>query len=131
MKEVRVIQEHFIQRLKGVLPPNVGLAEEISDVLGISIDSAYRRIRGQTEFTIDEIFRITRKYTISIDDVFSNKANTVTFAYTKLTDSESNFELYLNRLIEHLKVINKFPNKKIYYVAEEMPLFYSFFFRGN
>jgi hypothetical protein len=95
--------------------------------LDVSIDSAYRRIRGETELTIDEIYKITKKYAISVDEVFSNRGDTVTFAYTKLTDSAKNFEAYLTRLTGHLNKINKFENKKIYYVAEEIPMFYSFF----
>lgn len=122
-----MIQNQFIGRFKEVLPPGVGLAEEIADVLGVSTDSAYRRIRGETELTIEEVYKISKKYTISIDDVFSNQNDTVTFSYTKLTDSEENFEIYLNRLLTHLKTMKKFENRKIYYVAEEIPIFYSFF----
>ena len=127
INEPLLIQNTFIHKLKEVIPPSVGLAEELADVLDVSIDSAYRRIRGETELTIEEIYKLTRKYTISIDDVFSNRRDTVTFAYTKLTDSEENFAAYLNRLLGHLLTINKFENKKIYYVAEETPIFYSFF----
>ncbi len=121
------VQENFIQKLKQVLPSGMGLAEEIADILDVSIDSAYRRIRLETELTIQEIYKISKKHTISVDEVFGNQSDTVTFAYTKLTDSAKNFEGYLNRLINHLKTINKFENKKIYYVAEEIPIFYSFF----
>ncbi|PBQ32297.1 hypothetical protein CNR22_11115 [Sphingobacteriaceae bacterium] len=123
------IQSHFISRFKQVLPPGMGFAEEMADVLEVSIDSAYRRIRGETELTIDEIYKITKKYAISMDEVFSNRGDTVTFAYTKLTDSAKNFKDYLTRLYTHLNTINKFENKKIYYVAEEIPMFYSFFSR--
>ncbi len=120
------IQDHFIEKLKEVLPPGIGLAEELSDVLGISLDSAYRRIRGETEISIDEVYKLTKQYTLSVDDVFSNQKDTVTFAYTKLTDSEANFEAYLNRLFNHLKRIHTFDKKRIHYVAEEIPIFYSF-----
>jgi hypothetical protein len=120
------IQNFFISKFKEVLPPSVGMAEELADVLSVSIDSAYRRIRGETELTIEEIYKITKKYAISVDDVFSNRSDTVTFAYTKLTDSARNFEDYLSRILNHLKLINKFDNKRIYYVADEVPLFYSF-----
>jgi plasmid maintenance system antidote protein VapI len=126
-KSVSEIQEHFISRFRQVLPPGIGMAEEMADLLEVSIDSAYRRIRGETELTLDEIYRISKHYAISIDEVFSNLSDTVTFAYTKLTDSSANFEEYLGRITNHLKIINQFPNKKIYYVAEEIPLFYSFF----
>ena len=121
------IQSQFISRFKQVLPPGVGLAEEMADLLMVSIDSAYRRIRGETELTIEEIFKIAKKYEISVDEVFSSRGDKVTFAYTTLTDSVKNFEDYLVRLTNHLKTINKFENKKIYYVAEEIPMFYSFF----
>lgn len=121
------IQEHFITRFRQVLPPGLGMAEEIAEILEVSTDSAYRRIRGETELTLEEIYKICKRYTISVDDVFSNRSDTVTFAYTKLTDSAQNFEDYLTRLTNHLKTINKFENKKIYYVAEEIPIFYSFY----
>lgn len=121
------IQNHFIDKLREVLPPGIGLAEELSDVLGISLDSAYRRIRGETEISIDEVYKLSRQYTLSIDDVFSNQKDTVTFAYTKLTDSEKNFETYLTRLNNHLSRIATFDQKRIHYIAEEIPIFYSFF----
>jgi hypothetical protein len=121
------IQNHFINRFKEVLPSGVGLAEEMADLLQVSTDSAYRRIRGETELTIEEVYKISKKYALSIDDVFSNQNDTVTFSYTKLTDSDHNFEIYLNRLLTHLKTLKKFDNRKIYYVAEEIPVFYSFF----
>jgi len=121
------IQNFFIKRFKEILPPGIGLAEELADLLEVSIDSAYRRIRGETELTIEEVYKITKKYAISVDEVFSNQNDTVTFAYTKLTDDPKNFESYLNRILSHLKTINKFENKRIFYVAAEIPMFYSFF----
>lgn len=126
-KKDNTVQNQFIVRFKHNLPPGIGLAEEMSDILEVSIDSAYRRIRGETELTIDEIYKISKKYSISLDEVFGNQSDTVTFAYTKLTDSAKNFETYLSRIINHLKAINKFEDRKIYYVAEEIPIFYSFF----
>lgn len=121
------LQNIFIQKLKENLPKNVGLAEEMAEILEISTDSAYRRIRGETDLSIDEVYKLTKKYNISVDSVFSNLSDTVTFAYTKLTDSAENFEKYLSRICNHIKLINTFPDKKIIYVAEEVPIFHSFF----
>ena len=126
-KTVLPLQGRFIQRFKEVIPPGMGVAEELADILNVSIDSAYRRIRGETELTLEEVYSLSKKYAISIDEVFGNQNDTVTFSYTKLTDSADNFELYLKRLLTHLETLNKFDNRKIYYVAEEVPMFYSFF----
>ncbi len=120
------LQEVLIKKLKETLPPSVGLAEELADVLGISLDSAYRRIRCETDLSIDEVYKLTKKYAISVDSVFSNLSDTVTFTYTKLTDSPGNFGKYLDRIYAHVKGINSFSEKKIVYAAEEVPLFYSF-----
>jgi hypothetical protein len=119
-------QDQFISKLRQMLPSGIGLAEELADILQISTDSAYRRIRGETGLSIDELFRITKKYAISVDDVFSNRSETVTFNYIKLTDSAKNFEEYLGWIVTHVHLLSKFSDRKIYYIAEELPLFYSF-----
>ncbi|MCW3078228.1 MAG: hypothetical protein JWO32_2837 [Bacteroidetes bacterium] len=129
VKPALQVQNHFISKLKEVMPQGIGLADEIADVLDVSIDSAYRRIRGETELTIEEVYKLTRKHAISVDEVFSNQSGTVTFAYTKLTDCVNNFEEYLKRVLSQLKDLNKFESKKLYYVAEEIPMFYSFYSR--
>jgi len=121
------VQDVFIKRLKELMPPNVGLAEELADILDVSIDSAYRRIRGETEISLNEIFKISKHYNFSVDEIFGYQNSTVTFNYTKLTDNSKNFEDYLNRLIGHLQMMNQFDNRKLFYVAEEVPIFYSFF----
>ncbi len=125
--KTRTVQDIFIQKLKESLPPSIGIAEEIAELLGISIDSAYRRIRGETDLSINEIQKITQKHKISLDNIFSSMGDTVTFTYTKLTDSEENFEKYLTQLYSHTKKLNSFTDRKLFYVAEELPIFYSFF----
>lgn len=126
-KEEAVIQQVFLQKLKEVLPANISLADEIAEVLNVSIDSAYRRLRGDTDLSIDEVYKLAKKYNISLDGIFSNLNDTVTFAYTKLIDSSENFEKYLGRIYNHLKLLNSFEDKRLLYVAEELPIFYSFF----
>lgn len=121
------LQTVFVQKLKEYIPSNVALVDEMAEILGISTDSAYRRIRCETELSLDEVFKITDKYNISVDSIFSNLNDTVTFAYTKLTDSAGNFEKYLSRILNHLVLLNTYEDRRLYYVAEEVPLFHSFF----
>ena len=49
------IQEQLINKIKAVLPMNENLVQSISDVLNLSVDSAYRRIRGEKLFNIEEV----------------------------------------------------------------------------
>lgn len=121
------VQEQFFSKLKQILPANVGMAEELAEILDVSTDSAYRRIRGETELTISEIFEITKKYPLSIDNILGTSGNNVSFTYTKLVDSATNFEIYLKRILGHLTLLSQSGIGKLAYVACEIPMFYSFY----
>lgn len=121
------MQEVFIKRLKQIAPANVSLVDDLADILKISNDSAYRRLRCETELSLDETYKICKHYRISADAIFSEKANSVTCNYIKLTDSALNFEDYLLSIHHQLEKIRKTENSKIIYAAEEIPLFHSFY----
>ena len=99
------MQEVFIKHLKQAVPANVSLVDDIADLLNISNDSAYRRLRNETELSLDETYKICKHYRISIDSVLSNKGDSVTCNYIKLTDSEENFDNYLTGLL--MQIITK------------------------
>jgi hypothetical protein len=122
-----VMQEVFIKHLKQVVPSNVSLVDDIADLLQISNDSAYRRLRNETELSLDETYKICKHYRISIDSVLSNNGDSVTCNYIKLTDSIDNFENYLTGLLNQLQKLQKADDAKIIYAAEEIPIFHSFF----
>ncbi len=121
------MQEVFIKHLKQAVPANVSLVDDIADLLKISNDSAYRRLRNETELSLDETYKICKHYRISIDSVLSNKGDSVTCNYIKLTDSEENFDNYLTGLLMQLERLQKSEDAKIIYAAEEIPIFHSFF----
>lgn len=121
------MQDIFIKHLKKIVPANISLVDDIAELLNISTDSAYRRLRNETELSLDETYKICRHYKISIDSVFSNKGDSVTCNYIKLTDSALNFENYLKSLLDQLTKLEKAENSKIIYAAEEVPIFHSFY----
>lgn len=115
----------FIAHLKQVVPANIVLVDDVAALLNISNDSAYRRLRCETEFTLDETYKICAHYRISIDALFSNKGNSVTCNYTKLTNTIDNFEGYLNSLLQQIQQIQKTEGVKLIYAAQEVPIFRS------
>ena len=44
----------LMQRIKEALPKNISLVDELADLLKISNDSAYRRMRGQTDLSVEK-----------------------------------------------------------------------------
>lgn len=121
------MQEMFIKHLKQIVPTNVSLVDDIADLLNISNDSAYRRLRNETVLSLDETYKICKHYKISVDSVFSNMGDSVTCSYIKLTDSAENFENYLAGILNQLLRLQKAEQSKIIYAAEEIPIFHSFY----
>jgi hypothetical protein len=122
-------QNQLIRKLKESIPPNHSLVEEMADLLQISTDSAYRRIRGETALTIDEVTRLCSHYRIPFD--FAGKpqgniGNTVTFNYHHLSDDLSNFEGYLRNILNDMRRIKAASPKEIIFAAEDIPIFHHF-----
>lgn len=125
--ESKTAQINFIKRIKDVIPPNHSLVDELADVLAISTDSAYRRIRGETSLTIDEVSKLCSHYKISFDVFGGNLAGSVTFNYHLLGNETLNFVNYLQNIRDDLKKIKQASDKKeIIFAAEDLPIFHHF-----
>jgi hypothetical protein len=124
----RTIQDLFIQRLKETIPQNHSLVDEMADLLGVSTDSAYRRIRGETALTIDEVSKICSHYRIPFDyaGAENGKGDSVTFSYNHLSDKPDSFEKYLENILADLRQIKSIEKKEIIFAAEDVPIFHHF-----
>ncbi len=67
MSRKSMIQDEIFQAIKEKLPSDVSLAFEISNLLGISQDCAYRRIRGEKSLTVDELYILKEFFELSLD----------------------------------------------------------------
>ena len=66
----RSYQVLFLEHARSRLPQRIQWAEELAELLNIGIDSAYRRIRGETALTFNEAVVVSHKYDISLDYLF-------------------------------------------------------------
>lgn len=125
----RTVQLNFIQRLKESLPPSRSFVDELADILEVSPDSAYRRIRGETALSLDEVALLCAHFRIAPDLQPPGAAgNTVTFSYHHLSDNAQHFEQYLNNIANDLKRIKSAAKSEIIFAAEDVPIFHHFQF---
>jgi hypothetical protein len=127
-KNVETNQVKFIERIKQAFPPNLSLVNELADLLEISTDSAYRRIRSETTFSFDEIIKLCNQYKISFDSFCLNESGSVNFNYTLLLSSIESFKEYISGILDDMKQIGKVQDKEIIYAAEDIPIFHLFKF---
>lgn len=128
-KTQETAQTRFMQRIKESLPANMSLVDELADLLQISNDSAYRRIRGETDLSIEEIAAICKQFKISFDAfINSNDSNFVSFRHHQLSSHVNTFKEYLMGIKMGLEQLLKFPesDRQIIFAAEDIPVFQHF-----
>ena len=128
-KENESAQIIFMQRLKASLPANISFVEELSDLLHISNDSAYRRIRGESDLTIEEITSICKHFKVSFDSFINNtNSSFVSFSHLQLSNHVNTFKEYLQNIKNDLTHILKFPQeeRQVIFAAEDIPVFQNF-----
>ncbi|HNJ27903.1 MAG TPA: helix-turn-helix domain-containing protein, partial [Ferruginibacter sp.] len=73
-------QLQFFQHIRSILPEHISLVDEIAGLLDISNDSAYRRIRGEKQISLDEMQKLSVHYKISIDQFLNLQSNSYIFS---------------------------------------------------
>lgn len=122
-------QEFLFQRIKEMLPPSVSLTDVVSEVLHVSSDSAYRRIRNETPLVLQEAKDLCEHFHLSLDQVLSLKRNSVLFENIRINNQKYSYEKYLSDIIGLTNQINSYKQKEIIYLTKDVPLFHSFYFR--
>jgi len=119
-------QSQFLRKIEDILPKNTTLVNELSDVLKISTDSAYRRMRGETFLVIDEILLLCNHFNVSFDSLNPAREGVVSFRYSKMEPTRDSFIQYLNGLLKDLEVIEKAARHRITYACEDIPVFHHY-----
>ena len=63
------IQTLLFQKIIDQMPSHLSLADELAELLEISADSAYRRIRGEKPISVFEVQKLCNAYRFSFDDL--------------------------------------------------------------
>lgn len=120
------IQSSFLNQVRNKLPPMVSFADELSELLSVSRDSAYRRIRGETMLSLDEVKKLCDHFRISLDHALSPSAEIVTFQLRSRHSENFSFQIWLQSIHENLHMISQFPEKELIYHAKDLPVFHFF-----
>lgn len=120
------IQAIFLREVKKRIPLHLSLADDLAELLNISRDSAYRRLRGETILSLDEVKQICNRYNISLDALLTSKSNTVTFRFQEADNQNFGFENWMKSILSNLEMIHAAPEKELFYSAKDVPIFYLF-----
>jgi len=119
-------QEFLFQRIREMLPPSASLTDVVSEILHVSSDSAYRRIRNETPLVLQEAKDLCDHFHLSLDQVLSIKGNSILFEDTRVSNQQYPYEHYFSDLLKLAQYINSFRQKEIILLTKDVPLFHLF-----
>ena len=122
------IQVAFFQHIKILLPEHIALVDDIADILNISNDSAYRRIRGETLISLEEMQKLAAHYKISLDQLLQLQNDSVLFNAPGLRNPPEGFVYYLKGILKQFNYFNSFKTAEIQYLCKDIPLWYVYLF---
>src|SRR5688572_24973127 len=121
------VQSSFLEQVKKRLPPNVSFADEMAEILKISRDSAYRRIRGETVLSLDEAKLLCNQFGVSLDLLLGESPEIVPFRHQVVNNTPESFDKWLRSILNNLETVAGFPSEKeIVYSAKDVPVFHYF-----
>jgi len=117
------IQKVFFEIAKNRLSSNLRLADVVGDVLRVSPDSAYRRIRGEKELSVNELIKLCQYFDISVDSIINYQSDNILFKYTPLDMTDmNNYYTYMKSLNVLFNEISGSKEKEIYFMALDVPV---------
>ncbi|HRZ42678.1 MAG TPA: hypothetical protein P5228_08245 [Bacteroidales bacterium] len=119
------LQVKFLNLIKRKIGPENSAVYELSELLGVSIDSIYRRMRGETDLSFEEIMLLTRKYSVSMDMLGDSAPGMVAFHYSML-DNPDHFRRHWIAMLNDLQQIRASVRGEVIYAAIDIPIFHHF-----
>lgn len=93
------IQATLFQLIKNKIAGQDSLGMALSDVLSISPDAVYRRYRGETHLTVQELKRLCNHFEISFDALIELEKGKVVFSYPPFESYDCKLESYLEGIL--------------------------------
>ena len=114
-------QAELFEAIKASLPAHVSLVDSLTDLLDISHDSAYRRMRCEKALDIQELALIADYYGVSIDDFLGKKQKLPTFIHHKPRTKDLGD--WLKAMEQQLIILQQVENLEATYVTHDITTF--------
>lgn len=122
------LQDQFLEAVLSQYPKRSVAVDALSEMLGTGKDAIYRRLRGDTLLTPDELQLLARAFNISLDALVFDQSDKVFFSYSFFEKPVDSFRTYLTGIFQYLEQASKQAKARVYYASAEIPFFYYCFF---
>lgn len=102
--------------------------EALETLLSVGKDAVYRRFRGDTLLTPDELELLAKHYKISLDKLTFENSNAVFVSFNAFEQPAQNFYEFVANIHQQIQQLNTLPDAHFYYASHEIPVFHYMYF---
>ncbi len=118
----------FVALLKHATPKGQNLAQIIEEILHVSIDGAYRRLRNETAFTLEEAIELAGHFGLSLDSLLPHVPETYNFDFFRCDLEKRSMKLYLEGIHQKMHRASNFDDVQFYSAMKDLSIFHIFNF---
>ena len=101
------LQDNLIATIREAIPEGTNLTNYLSDMLNIGRESVYRRLRGEINFTFEEIVILSRELNFSLDNLVGVKKDANALFNIHMLQKIDYFDIYVNKILEYGKLFRE------------------------
>jgi len=121
------LQDNLIATIRERIPEGKNLTSYLSEKLILGRESVYRRLRGEINFTFDEIATLSLDLGFSLDNVIGYKKDENALFNIHMLQKSDYFDIYINKMLEYgrmFREMGKHPDTKARVSVNTMPYFF-------
>lgn len=121
-------EEKLFNLIKPKLPKNVSFIEEISDVLDLNYDAAYRRVKGKTTLSLSETLKLANHYSINLNRLLpevEGGAKKILVEKTHYVISDNFLDTFFNKSINEIKKLGNSKEAQLINTLKDFPLYHT------
>lgn len=119
------VHTNLLNAIKERVAPNTNMANLLTDILYIGKEAAYRRLRGEVQFTLEEVAVIAKTLEISLDNIIgqsrSEKSKPFQLKLTRYIDPGEGDYAQMEEYIALLNKSRDYPHREFGYSANTFP----------
>jgi hypothetical protein len=115
-------QRQMFDIIKREIKGKDSLGNVVGDILNISQDAVYRRYRGETHLTINEMEKLSRAFSISLDNLFELNRTKILFDFQPLNLIDFSMDSYLENICNNMLSLKSQKDPSLIMTINNTPL---------
>lgn len=123
-KESNQVQQDLFNHLQSLSSKKTPFVNELMSILELSRSGAYKKIKGESNLSFDDVLKLSRHFGFSIDQFIAERHNAIPFFVDAIRSLPTQYNEYMRNINTHFEFIRGCKNVDFCYIANEVPIFH-------